>query len=82
VASGTLKEDGPVTWETPDVLLEDPGDGEPVTLSDAPSAASGPTAGPETKTSRCTESTLVQRVRHDRGQTGGVLKQRGSRMAV
>jgi len=51
VDCGTAEEDGPVTWETPDcgrpltVQLEEPGDGEPVTLSDAPSAASGPTVG-------------------------------------
>lgn len=45
---GTVEEDGPVTWETPD---------RPVGASDA------------------------QQVRHDRGQTGGVLKRQGSRMA-
>ncbi len=52
---GTVEEDGPVTWETPD----------------------RPVGG----TSRCTERRFAQRERHDRGQTGGVLKRQGSRRA-
>jgi hypothetical protein len=83
LACGTLKEDGPVTWETPGtVRLEDPGNGEPVTHSDAPSAASGPAAGPVAVTPPGTEATLVQQVRHDRGQTEGVPTRQGSRRAA
>ncbi len=32
VDCGTAEEDGPVTWETPSVRLERPGDGDPETL--------------------------------------------------
>ncbi len=79
---GTAEEDGPVTWETLTVQSADPGDGEPVTHSDAPSAASGPTAGLTTRKSWRTEPTLARLVRHDRGQTGGVPMRQGSRMAA
>ena len=48
-----------------------------MTHSNAPSAASGPTAGLTTKKSWCTEPTLARLVRHDRGQTEGVLKRHG-----
>jgi len=42
---GTAEEDGPVTREALDRPGEIAGDGDPEILSDAPSAASGPTAG-------------------------------------
>ena len=42
---GTAEEGGPVARETAVVQLEAPGHEEPVTHSDAPLAASGPTAG-------------------------------------
>ncbi len=48
-----------------------------MTHSDAPSAASGPTAGVTTQCSWRTEPTLARQVRHDRGQTGGVPTRHG-----
>ncbi len=48
-----------------------------MTHSDAPSAASGPTAGRVAVTPPGTEPTLARLVRHDRGQTGGVLMRHG-----
>jgi len=62
--------------------LKIPGDGDPEILSDAPSAASGPAAGPVVATSRRTEPTLAQLVRHGRGKTEGVLTRQGSRRAA
>jgi hypothetical protein len=50
---GTLKEDGPVTREAHVVLWQSPGNGEPVTHSDAPLEANDPVAGSQML--RCTE---------------------------
>lgn len=48
---GTAEEDDPVTWETPvRPCGKIPGHGDPEILSDAPSAASGPAAGPVVST--------------------------------
>ena len=82
VDCGTAEEDGPVTWETPDCPVGRSGRRRTGDPSDAPSAASGPTAGHVAGKPPGTEPTLAQQVRHGRGQTGGMPKQQGSRMAA
>ncbi len=78
---GTIEEDGPVTWEAPAVLWADPGNGAPVTHSDAPSGANELVAGP-VAARRCTELTFAPKVRHTEGRPEVSLRRQGSRMAA
>ncbi len=79
---GTAEEDGPVTWETPDSPVGGSGrrrTGDPLRRAVGGKRSDG---RPHDGTSWRTEPTLAQLVRHDRGQTGGVPKLQGSRMAA
>ena len=77
---GTLKEDGPVTREAHVVLWRNPGNGEPVTHSDAPLEANGPVAGIAVYRDAQNERSPTSKAH--RGQTGGALMRQGSRMAA
>ena len=82
VGGGTVKEDDPVTWETPGVLWEQrPGDGDPEILSDAPPVA---TSGGRPRAAGGTAHRIHARPKGKarRGQTGDVLMRQGSRMAA
>ena len=81
VDCGTAEEDDPVTWETPERPVG--GSGRRRTGDPLRRAVGGKrTGGRHRDGLRCTETTLAQRVRHGRGQTGGMLKRQGSRRAA
>ncbi len=79
---GTAEEDGPVTWETPDRPVGGSGlrrTGDPLRRAVGGKRTDGRHHDDE---SWRTELMLARLVRHDRGQTGGVLMRQGSRMAA
>ena len=74
---GTAEEDGPVTWETPDRPVVRSGrrrTGDPLRRAVGCKRTDG---RPHDGASWRTEPTLARLVRHDRGQTEGVLKRHG-----
>ncbi len=79
---GTAEEDGPVTWEAPDRPVGGSGlrrTGDPLRRAVGGKRTDG---RPHDGESWRTELMLARLVRHDRGQTGGVLMRQGSRMAA
>ena len=82
VDDGTAEEDDPVTWETPVRPVGGSGrrrTGDPLRRA---VGSKRPDGRPDGRQPTGTEPTLDQQVRHGRGQTEGVPKQQGSRMAA
>ena len=79
---GAAEEDGPVTWETPEVHsgVRATEDRRPPPTRRRHQAVRRPAC--EAAMPEGTEPTLEQMVRHGRGKTGGVPKRQGSRMAA
>ena len=84
VDCGTAEEDGPVTWETPDCPVGVSGrrrTGDPLRRAVGCKRSDGRPRGVK-KNATGHRNHACPTGRHDQGQTGGVPKQRGSRMAA